>query len=582
MFGNSQSLNDGRSSPPFRHQRTKAVRVIALLVVIGVGLLVAGYMIGRPALSKWRYNRDLKNAAQYEKDGDLRSAMLTLEQLTRLHPVDSHVRRVLGGFYERIGQVESVTVWREAYEMDPTNAEGRLGLARSAIRFGDRQTAWSVLADFRPDETHRMEYHRLRAGLALLERDLPTQEEHLAALVELSPDEPRVRLNLAALRIAGADPTKRTAARAILLELARGSAVRIRAVVELLGDVARRWPQPAPARSAALQELAEALTPARGPLLEFPGQVDHIDRLVTYAMTQPAPSPEDVVSLTAWMSANGNAQAASQWIDSLPPELVGSAMVRSAAMDLAVRLRDWPRMQTLLREGAWGPVPAEAVEQAFRAHRLADAESRSGLASAWSGAITTAQGSPPALRMLLRLSQIWQWPAERRQVLVAIARSMPRESWAWRQLISDSLGRQNSEQVWQVYQDWRRALPGEPLVRTEAAIMGFLLGRRSVPDTTETSGYQQEQPGQSGPVIAHALALWRAGRVPEAAATLDRLKNSEFAEPRYALARAVILSEAGRPAESEALFARIDAELLLPEERALVAAARARNRDAGR
>ncbi|MDQ5980825.1 MAG: hypothetical protein QG602_3803 [Verrucomicrobiota bacterium] len=488
----------------------------------------------------------------------------------------------MGSFYERIGQVESVTVWREAYELDPTNAEGRLGLARSAIRFGDRQTARGVLADFRPDDAHRVEYHRLRAGLALLERDLATQEEHLAALMQLSPDEPRVRLNLAALRIAGADPAKQAAARATLLELARGSAVRIRAVVELLSDVARRWPQPAPARSAALQELAEALTPARGPLLEFPGQVDHIDRLVTYAMTQPSPSPEDVVSLTAWMSANGNAQAALLWIDSLPATLVRSVIVRTAATDLAGRLRDWPRMQTLLREGAWGPVPVEAVEQAFRAHRLADAASRSGLASAWSAAITTAQGSPPALRMLLRLSEIWQWPAERRQVLVATARSMPREAWAWRQLISDSLGRRDSDQVWQVYQDWRRAMPGEPLVRTEAAIMGFLLGRRPVPDTTETSGYQQQQPGQSGPVVAHALALWSAGRVPEAAAALDRLNNSEFAEPRYALARALILSEAGRSAESEALFARIDAELLLSEERALVTTARTRNRGAAR
>ena len=54
-------------------------------------------------------------------------------------------------------------------------------------------------------------------------------------------------------------------------------------------------------------------------------------------------------------------------------------MVRSAAIDLAVRLRDWPRVQNLLRAGAWGPVPAEVVEQAFRAHRLADAESRSAL-----------------------------------------------------------------------------------------------------------------------------------------------------------------------------------------------------------
>lgn len=581
MFGNSQSLDeDRRTDPPFRHQRTKAVRLIAILLGVGLGILVAAYFVGRPFLSKWRYNRDLKNATRYEKDGDLRSAMLTLEQLTRLHPADPHVRRLLGAFYERAGQVESLSVWREAVNLDPGNPEGLLGLARSAIRFGDRPTARKLLSGFIPDDGHRVEYHRLCAALAFLERDLAAQEEHLAALERLNPDEPRVRLNLAALRMTSSDPHKAAAARATLLDLARGSAVRIRAVVELLSDVARRWPQPAPARSAALQELAETLTPARGPLLELPSQVDQIDRLIGHAMTQPEPTPEDVVSLAGWMSANDNTQAALLWIDSLPRSLVSNVIVRAAMTDFAVKVRDWSRLQNLLREGAWGPVPAEVVDQAFRAHRLADSDSRSGVTSIWSGATAAAQGSPPALRMLLRLSELWQWPAERRQIVVSIARSMPREAWAWRQLISEALGRQDSDQVWQVYQDWRRALPGETVVQVEAAIMGFLLGRRPVPDAMVTAGYVQQQPGQAGPAVAHALALWNGGRAKEAVGVLDQLNSADFQEPRYALARAIVLSEIGRSAESEALLDRLGNELLLSEERALVSAARARNRGA--
>ena len=546
-------------------------------VVAGLGLLVAAYFLGRPALSKWRFNRDLELSAKYEKEGDLRSAMLLLEQLSRLHSSNADIRRQLAAFYERAGQREAVVVWREAMDLDPQNAEGRLGLARSAIRFGDRQTARQALEQLDANGADRVEYHRLRAGLAFLERDPAAQEEHLTALVRLLPGDPKVRLNLAMLHLANPAGLHAPAARETLFELARGTEVRIRAVVELLSDIARRWPQPADERAAALRALADALAPARGPLLEMPSRVDHIDRLVAYAMAQPSPTPEDAVSLANWMSLNENTEGALQWIDSLPEEVSRSMVVRTAMAEFAIRIRDWSRLQALLRAGAWGPVPAEAVEQAFRAHRNAAASGRSGVVSGWTAAIEAAKGSPPALRMLLRLADLWAWPAERRQVLLTIARSMPRENWAWRQLIADALGRDDSEQVWQVYQEWRRAVPGEPVVQIEAAIMGFLLGRRPVPDASETAGYVERQPAHTGAAVAHALALRRAGRHAEAAAVLDARPRAEFDELRYGLARGLVLVDAGRAAESAEWLDRAARGPLLPEEKTLVAAARERN-----
>ena len=570
--------DDRRTEPPFRQKQTRTVRLIAIGVAAGLGLLVAIYFFGRPALSKWRFNRDLGLSAKYEREGDLRSAMLLLEQLNRLHASNADIRRRLAAFYERAGQREAVVVWREAMDLDPQNPEGRLGLARSAIRFGDRPTARQALEQLEVTEANRIDYHRLRAGLAFLERDFSAQEEHLTALVRLLPDDPKVRLNLAVLHLANPAGLHAPAARDTLLELARGTEVRIRAVVELLSDIARRWPQSTPERDAALRALADTLAPARGPLLELPSRVDHIDRLVAYAMTQPSPTAEDAVSLANWMSLNENTEAALQWIDSLPESVSRSPVVRTAMAEFAIRIRDWSRLQTFLRAGAWGPVPAEAVEQAFRAHRQASASARSGATSGWTAAVEAAKGSPPALRMLLRLTELWEWPVERRQVLLTIARSMPRENWAWRRLISDALGRDDSEQVWQAYQEWRRAVPGEPVVQIEAAIMGFLLGRRPVPAVSETAGYLERQPAHPGATVAHALALWRAGRHAEAAAALDALPRADFNEPRYALARGLVLAEAGRAAESEELLDRASREPLLPEERALVVAARERNR----
>ncbi|HEY8995781.1 MAG TPA: tetratricopeptide repeat protein [Lacunisphaera sp.] len=578
MFGNLQSADDDRRTEiPFRLKKARSVRLFALVFGMGVSTLVAGYYLGRPVFSKWRFQRDLRKAIQYEEDGDSRSAMLMLEQLNRLYPTNADMRRRLAGFYERMGQGESVAIWQEAVALDPTNSEGRLGLARAAIHFGDRATARKALEGVSGEEAHIAEYHRLRAGLAFLERDVPGQEANLAALEKLDPADQRVRLNLAALRISDPRGAQAAAARAVLLDLARGSQVRIRAVMELLNDVARRWPAPSPERDAALKELADTLTPPRGPLLELPSRVDQIDRLIAYAMTQPAPTPEDAVSLANWMSLNGQTGAAMQWLDSLPEVAARTPVVKSALAELAIRAKDWVRLQNLLVSGAWGAMPAAAVEQAFRAHAGSGPTNRAVTPGSWSAALEAAKSFPAALRMLLRLSEIWEWPAEHRQVLQTIARNLPRESWAWRQFISQSLVRGETDQVWQIYQEWRRALPGDSTVQIEAAIMGFLLERRPVPTLEETTGYTRREPAQAGAAVAHALALWRAGRAGEAAGVLDALPAQSFAEPRYALAYGIVLAEVNRSRESGAMLDRVSGGPLLPEERDLVRKARERN-----
>lgn len=503
--------------------------------------------------------------------------MLTWEQLNRLHPEDPEARRRLGSFYERAGQVESVAIWKEAVDLDPENVTGLLGLARSALRFGDKQTAHEALRKASMAPT--AEYYRLSAGLAVLEKDPSGQETNLAQLAELTPDDERVLLNLSAIRLVDPRGPRAPEARATLLRLARHEQVRMRAVAELLGDLARRWPTPTPERDAALRALAGALTPARGPLLQMPSQIDYIERLITYAMAQPSPAAEDVISLANWMSLNGQTESALEWIDTLPSELTQGVLLKTAQAEFAVRARDWVRLRRALLAGAWGAVPRDVIEHAFRAHAAAGSVRPAATnLPGWAAALDAGKSSPAALRMLRRLAELWEWPAEHRQVLVLIARTMPRESWAWRQLISQALGRNDSDQVWQLYADWRRAVPGEPLVQVEAAIMGFLLGRRPVPDALETAGYVSRQPANAGAAVAHALALWRAHRVGEAVAVLDRLPAADFNEPRYALIRGIVLADAGRAQESGEMLGRVASELLLPEERALVAAARDRNR----
>jgi predicted Zn-dependent protease len=105
----------------------------------------------------------------------------------------------------------------------------------------------------------------------------------------------------------------------------------------------------------------------------------------------------------------------------------------------------------------------------------------------------------------------------------------------------------------------------------------LLLGRRPVPDAVETAEYVRQQPANAGAAVAHALALWRAKRATEAAGVLDAVPDTEYAEPRYALVYGLVLSEVNRAGESGKFLDRATVDRLLPEEQALLRAARARN-----
>lgn len=535
------------------------------------------YWLIWPKISNWRQTRSLASARRYEEQKDYRRALLTLEQTVQIYPLNIEAKRRLADFYERTGQRQALALWNEIVRLQPEEAENLVGLAGAALRFGEWEACRAALRQLQRAGKDEAGYHRIAAGLAMITRDQTALEENLAALSRLDPADLRVQLNLAIVRLRPADGPAADAARSALVLLARTDAMRIRAIVELLGDVARRWPEPAAGRVAALEDLARILTPARGPRLDITRESDPIERLLEFAMSQPVVAPEDAVSLMNWMMVNGRSDAALAWIDGLPEKSRESMMVMTAVADAAIRVQDWPRLRKLIQAGVWGDVSPGTLARALAAHEHRRLNQPAGDRGVWTGAIEESRSSLSGLQVLLRLSEAWNWPEERRQVLLAITQAFPRESWAWRQLISYALSRHDAEQLWQVYLRWNRARAGDTGVQIETAIMGQLLQLRGAPGPRDTAKYLRQQPHNAGAAVAHALALWRARRTDEALPLLEALPRDAFAEPRFALAYGLLLSEAGRAQESEPMLERASAERLLPDERLLIDQARARN-----
>lgn len=556
----------------------KKLKIISLSIGSAFILILVGYYLVWPEVRKWRQGRSLNEAENYEKTGDYRRALLILEQTVQLYPQNWEARRRLANFLERLGQRQGLEAWREIAQAEPADPRNLLGLAGAALRFGDLTAAHQALDQLRQMGRTDAAYYRLASGLALVTRDTRALEAALTELARLEPSDQRVQLNLAIARLQSADAALAEAGRSALLGLARAEPVRIRAVVELLNDMARRWPRPTRERAAAFQRLAAELTPARGPAFEPPEVGDPVERLVSFAMRQPAPEAEDVGALLSWLILNGRAAAGFEWLDSLPEKTRQSRLVTAAASEAALQTADWPHLRQLLLAGAWGALPPVAVNSAFAARENRGQLSPVAQASRWASVIESCQASLPALRMVLRLSEAWNWPEEQQLVLTAITRAFAGETWAWRRLISQALARGEAELLWQIYQRWSRAAPGDAMVQTEAAIMGHLLQKRGAPSAKVTAEFVRLQPAAPGAVVAHALALWRGQRLAEALTLLGALPADAFAEPRYALAYGLMLSEAGRAGESEPMLNRASADRLLPDEMLLIEQARAHNR----
>ena len=531
------------------------------------------YLVVWPLINDWRQQKDLKSAELFEQQGDVRRAVLTLEQAVQIYPNNMEAKRRLANFYERAGQRQALILWAEVARLHPEDARNLLGLAGAALRFGDLKTTRESLQQLRDAGNTSADYYRLNAGLSLIARDNVALEENLDHLAHLVPTDLRVQLNLAITRLHQSDPAKAAAGRAALLELARTDSLRIRAVVELFDDIARRWPKPTAGRTAAFQQLVLALTPAKGPRLDPPEVGDAVERVLEFAMHQPAPNAEDAAALLNLMTLNGRAAAAFEWIDSLSEKTRDAAPIKAAVTEAALHAGDLARLRQLLLVGAWGAVPPEAVNRAISARNPNGTVDR----AAWTAAMGACYSSLPGFRMLLRLAEAWNWPDERLQVLTAVTRGFPRENWAWRQLVSYALARGDAEQLGQVYQRWTRAEPGDASVQIEAAIMALLLEQRGAPAPRDTAEFLRQLPNSPGAAVAHALALWRNKRAAEALPLLKALPHAAFDEPRFALAYGLLLAEVGQAAESNQMLNRATADRLLPDERLLAEQARARN-----
>jgi hypothetical protein len=554
-------------------------RVRPRVMVIGLCVLVATFISlikGYQWFGEWRAERIVRTAQLFIDQQDYRSAHMLLEKFVKDHPGHRLATRLYAKTIEASDAQAAADLWTKLIGEPGAGSEDYVGAATVALRLARWDDMQSSLARLKALQPASTEYHRLSAARALAQRDTPALRQNLEALVRLEPHNEVMRYSLATVMLDSVMAADREQAREILEGYARGNRLRIRAVLALIEDAPRRWPDEKNP-SQLLGRLARQLGPpdvrtAGTYAPNLLGVRQSVEDLVGHMKSQPTPDASDAVALAHWLMRQGRAREAMLWLDTLDADPRRAPEVLTAMSACAVKLGSWRKLEQLLRENAWGPVPAQAITLAFQAReeRLGGGESR--VRSLWSQALAACDQSLPGLHMLQRLAQVWMWPDLRSQVLWVVVRKNPREVWAWPVLAELAMQARDTAEVWRVYGAWEQAVPDNLQARIERVLLGLLV-RPATPGLAEQAeALYQQHPDRQVCRVVKALALWRAGRSREGLAFFETQTPAHSHEPRFALAHALLLAQEGRLGESRQILAGLPVDKLLPEEVALMSA----------
>ena len=566
-------------------KQPRPLRSFLLILIAGAGLLWcgwAGYHALKPRYRHWKSERALRQARTYMAGKDLAKARLAL-QVAFQSGASGEAYGVLADLLESVHSVRAVDARRAIVRATPGNLDAELGLAVTALHFGDGQTALEALSACSAADRTTPQYRRVAAIFALSANQPALADYLLGELEKASPGDSSVRLLHDAVLLRHPQPEKASAARAELLDLAKDPEQRLPALRILLDDALIRHDsaaaksigaQLASSPGAAFQDLLNA---ANSQLIFNP---DHrVDAgLAKRIDAQGQKAPDSAAQYVRWLIVQNRANEAAAWLGRLPPALAAHPAVHIFRSQIAVARSDWDSLRTELAAGAFGPISPAAIEFAYSAHLILRRGQPELARQTWGAALTESHTNNAALQGLLRLAEVWRWPDAVRDSLFASARAFPQNTENYPQLVAMLRARKETTAMRDAFALWREAAPGTLTVSYNWAFLTLLASPAALPSdaTREMQTLLSQSPGNAYYVTGAAFALWQLGKVKEASILIDGLSEGDRKLPARAPYVAVIYASDGRVADARAALARAPKPAaLLPEENALIVKAAA-------
>ena len=550
--------------------RILLLKRLCIAAVVTV-LLGAGLWISYPIYKKQMAKRALTQARTRMAQKNYREASLCARNVLSVYPAHVEAVQILASVTEAVRSPEMVKWQQRLVQLEPAVLQHRLKLARQALLYRNPALAQEALNGADATAQQSVEFHQLSALVETTLGKLDLAESHFTQAAKLSPTNHQIQLNLAVLRLQSTNPPVALAAEKSLETLSQHDDTRLEALRQLI-QIARKRHGLATAESFSRQLQA-------APDAGFDDRLQHLSILTDMGDAEAAPylstlqrvaesTPEHILALGTWMIGRKQTDQALTWLNQLPDATRQQLPVMKALAECHVAKADWPRLQSLLRDQAWGD------SEPMRLALLARAGSMLGedltARSKWKSAVREATSNLNSLNALLQLTTLWQWESEREDLLWTIFERYPRERWALKDLELLHLVKGDTRGLYEVYVRQVSDNPKDIGAKNNLATTSLLLGTQLTDAYALAQQVYAADPNNPAYVSTAAFSFHRQGQTAEGIKILEQLPPDTLKLPAVAVYYGVLLAAAGETNKARAYLEIAKASRLLPEETALV------------
>ena len=557
----------------FLRSRDFWIGVAIVLLFVASGLIVAPLV--KRGYNRWATSRYTRRAAEFLQSGDYKQARDNAQSAMGINPWNPEAIRIMAKSLEGSSPKEAIQ-WRKHLERSfPGDPENTLALARDAVKNGNVDGADRSVRILQAADRNSPGYHDVAARIALAKRDVPGATAQWTEALKLDPHEDEYRLNLAALQVKYGTPAASAAALEVLKALSAKPDKRLGSLRAMIDYALKRGDD------AQAKELAKTL--ATDPKATFE---DKLLRLGTLrSLNDPdatplllelrdasIPNPEELFPLLAWMNQNNLALMVSDWMSSLPENVVSAAPVGVAIAEACARGSEWKKLKQLLERSQWGHI--ESVRLTFLSRALLRLSENEASDVAWKAALAAAQGNADLLESMAKTSMDWEWKERAEEALWKLSVNPRCPGWAFDALRSWSSQRGDAVQLHRVSTLLARKDPTSVRARNDAVFFGLLIRSRERGLHEKAEEIYREKPESGVAAATFGLSLYERARANEAVALMETLKPGQLRDPEVARYYGLFLVATGQSGKAEEYLALGAGGAVLREEAALLALAK--------
>jgi len=551
------------------------ISLLILAVLGGLGL----WFFGRPAYHRYKEQRSFKQARAFLEKGDLQNAALSLRQTLAINPSNVEAARHMADLAARAQSPAALAWWRRVAELQPT-LQNKTVLAAVALRFEKPPfpIATQTLDEIRPMGETNVAYRLVAAQRAIRLNQSADAQMHLQAAARFEPTNRLHQLNLAVLRLEARDAAVVEAAQRDLAELTSDPVLGEHALRSLSAHALRQRRLPeAQTHSERLLALPQATFEDMLHYLTVLDEAKHaqlpafIERVQQRAATN---SPQAALA-AAWLKTHGRTREALVWLGTLPPTIRDAMPVPLAEAECLAAARDWTGLEERLDKRDWDELEFLRLAFLARAHR--EQERREVARASWTRAMNATAARTEYAAGLVQLAVDWGWTDEAEDLLWVVAKRALRETWPLQALMRHYKATTNTLGLYRVHQALFERDSKSLVLKNNLAVYGLLLNR----DVSRAGALAQEvyeaEKTNTFFISTYAFSLHVRGKSAQGLKLMGALPEAELQRPEIATYYAVLLSAAGERDKAQPYFAAAEKGPMLPEERRLLAEARAQN-----